>query len=170
MLRGELKEIRSADIKASSWNTFEVDKDGLFIEERNVKAMLREAGMITTVGKRAGFGDFVRSGVFAKPEKIHLKRDESTIKKPDGYIDRIVLTKGRCKNRCALKRLDFVTQPHIDFELWVAAVALSDEEVQSLFLLGQEVGLGACRTQGFGKFDATVKLVPQLQAESQAVL
>jgi len=166
--RGELKAIRSSDIKASSWNTFEVDKEGLFIEERNVKAMLRESGMMTTVGKRAGFADTIRNGVFTKPEKIHLKRDGAMIKKPDGHIDRIVLIKGRCKTRGALKRLDFIKQPQIAFELWVAAITLSDEDVQGLFCLGQEIGLGACRTQGFGKFDANIKPVPEIQPVSQA--
>jgi hypothetical protein len=165
--RSELTAIKSSDIKTSSWNTFEVDKDGLFIEERNVKAMLREAGMMTKVGRRSGFADIVRNGIFTKPENVHLKRDGSVLKRPDGHIDRIALIKRRCKIRAALKRLDFVKQPQLDFELWVAAVTLSDEEVQSLFLLGQEVGLGACRTQGFGKFDANIKPVPRTESASR---
>lgn len=166
--RGELKEISSSDIKASSWNTFEVDNAGLFIEERNVKGMLRDAGMVSKIGRHTGFGDMVRSGIFTKPERIHLMRNGSVVKQPDGYIDRIAFLKGRCRSRTALKRLDYVKQPQIDFELWVGAIALSDEDVQGLFHLGQEVGLGACRTQGFGKFDANIKPLPEMQPEPHA--
>jgi hypothetical protein len=155
--RSDLKAIKSTDIKASAWNTFESDKEGLFIEERNVKGMLRDAGLMSKVGKHSGFPDIVRNGIFTKPEKIHLKRNGSTLKKPDGYIDRVAHPKVRCRTRGVLKRLDFVRQPTIDFELWVASVTLSDEEVRSLFLQGQEVGLGASRTQGFGKFDANLQ-------------
>lgn len=163
--RGELKAIRSSDIKASSWNTFELDNEGLFIEERNVKAMLREAGLMTKVGKHNGFPDIVRNGIFTKPEKIHLKRDGLILKKPDGYIDRIALIKRGRKAKSALKRLDFVKQPQIDFDLWVAEIALAVEEVQSLFLFGQEVGLGACRTQGFGKFDVNLQSIPERHSQ-----
>jgi hypothetical protein len=155
--RGDLKTLKSFDIKASAWNTFESNNEGLFIEERNVKGMLRDAGLMSKVGKHSGFPDIVRNGIFTKPEKIHLKRNGSTLKKPDGYIDRVALPKIRCRTRGVLKRQDFIKQPTVDFELWVAAVTLSDEEVRSLFLQGEEVGLGACRTQGFGKFDASVQ-------------
>jgi hypothetical protein len=157
LTRGDLKSIESSDIKASAWNTFESDNEGLFIEERNVKGMLRDAGMVSKIGKSSVFPDIVRNGIFTKPERIHLKRSGSTVKRPDGYIDRVALPKIRCKTRGVLKRQDFVKQPSIDFQLWVVAGALSDEEVQSLFLVGQEVGLGASRTQGYGKFDAHVQ-------------
>lgn len=165
--RGGLKAIKSSQIKTSSWNTFEVDEEGLFIEERNLKGMLREAGMVSQVGRRAGFGDMIRNGVFAKPERIHLQRDGCVIKKPDGYFDHVALLKGRCRSRSALKRFDYVKQPKLDFELWVAAIGLSDEDVQDLFCLGQEVGLGACRTQGFGKFDANLRPTQKQEAEQQ---
>jgi hypothetical protein len=155
--RGDLKALKSLDMKASAWNTFESNNEGLFIEERNVKGMLRDAGLMSKVGKHIGFPDIVRNGIFTKPEKIHLKKNGSTLKKPDGYIDRVALPKIRCRTRGVLKRQDFVKQPSIDFELWVAAAMLSDEEVQSLFLVGQEVGLGASRTQGYGKFDSNVQ-------------
>jgi len=54
--------------------------------------------------------------------------------------------------RSALKRCDYVKQATANFEIWVAAPAIAKGDLEKMLKLGQEIGLGASRSQGYGKF------------------
>jgi hypothetical protein len=58
----------------------------------------------------------------------------------------------------SIKRHEFVVRPVIKFDMYVANYAsvdekLSDDDIADTFTHFKEHGLGACRSQGFGKFE-----------------
>jgi len=74
------------------------------------------------------------------------------VKKPDGHVESAIHVMTPRGPRSALKRCDYVQQAHATFEIWVAGEAVTKKDLEQLLTLGQEIGLGASRSQGYGKF------------------
>ena len=56
--------------------------------------------------------------------------------------------------RSILKRNDYIERPAIKFQVWVVKRAeMKRKELVEILTLAQDNGLGACRSQGYGKFD-----------------
>ena len=132
---------------------------------------LRKAGALTTDGEEITDG--------AKPEKGKRKAlqgsrsalaegmfvcstdpaDRDWIRigdKPDGIDQAVAHTMGPKGPRASIKRNEFVSQPKITFEVWIArAVAdkIPDLSFADTLIHAQEHGTGANRSQGFGRFD-----------------
>jgi len=155
----EVEAVSAEDIETAAWTTFKRDKEGIYLEERQVKALLKEAAFVLGLTKKARFRDSISHGLFVKPEQIHLRREGEFVKQPDGSIESAIHVMTRRGPRSALKRCDYVEKGEAEFEVWVAAPVVTGKDLERLFTLGQEIGLGASRSQGYGKF-TLVKFQP----------
>lgn len=145
-----------ADTQAEKmWNTFKRDDKGIYIEERQVKAMLKECATTLRMTKKVGFRDGIAHGTFIKPERIYLHHDgiEGRKHNPDGFLESTIHVMTRQGPRDALKRNDYLEKAFLKFQIWCASPIITKDEIERLLHLGQEDGLGASRSQGFGKFD-----------------
>lgn len=133
---------------------FKRDHDGLYIESRTIKAMLKECTNILFAGKdrwgvtRKGPKAFLAERVFPNPDRIHLGRDE-----PDGihlFVGHQTGPKGPQSN---LTYHEYVERPEIAFTLLVTHDDIPHDAWPAIWQQAQENGLGALRSQGFGRFD-----------------
>lgn len=150
------------DEEESNWTTFKRDDDGVYVEARQIEALLKET--MDTLDINKGKGSVARKqtmqhGLFVKPKKIHLMRDGESIEEPDGYEERPIHVMGFRGPRTALTREDYVENAEIEFEVWVVIPNNRENphirkgHLEDMLELGQENGLGASRTQGYGKYD-----------------
>ncbi|MDI6814447.1 MAG: hypothetical protein QMD10_13085, partial [Desulfitobacteriaceae bacterium] len=148
----EVEAVPKEELEMAAWTGFKRDDEGLYIEERQVKACLREAASTLALTKIRGFRDAVNHGVFTQPDKIHLKRKGQLIKEPDGYEEGPIHVMGPRGPRTALKRQDYIEEAEAEFTLLVAGSTIAEKDLQQMMELGQYIGLGASRSQGYGKF------------------
>jgi hypothetical protein len=156
----------AADKVAGSRETsgFKRGEHGLYIEERQVKAALKEATNILYAGERWGATkkgpkSFLAERVFVSPTELWLGRDE-----PDGVDMVIGHVTGPQGPRSTLGYHEYVRQPRITFDVLVAKDAIAEEHWIDIWMLIEENGIGALRSQGYGKSDIMrwdrVPLVP----------
>jgi hypothetical protein len=133
---------------------FKIDPEGgLYIEQRQIKAALKESTNILYAGDkwgptRKGPKQFLAERVFVTPEHISLGRME-----PDGVelvIGHIVGPQGP---RSTLGYHEYVLRPILDFDVLVARDSILEEWWVDLWTHMEENGLGALRSQGYGRFD-----------------
>lgn len=137
-------------------------KPGLWMPANNIKAGFKEnwsvLGLRVAVrGSRGALAEglFV-AGVGDTPEErdwIYVG-SESDVK----VHTAVSHTTGASGPQSSIKRHEYVTRPKIVFDVMMAtakAVAdkISDDELAQTITHYGEHGLGACRSQGFGKFD-----------------
>jgi len=168
-------------VEEKTWSGFKRDAGGLFLEERNIKAMLREAAFQLELTRERGFREDIAHGTFVKPERIRLLRagkaaadeygawtvsnDEvfAPVAEPDGVETAVVHATTPAGKMTALKKWDFVVQPVLVFQIWANAKGalvrsqkgqdLGASRIKEMLAFAQELGLGANRSQGWGKFD-----------------
>lgn len=143
------------------WTTFKRDAVGLYIETRQIKALLKEAVGETEMWKQqglAGLKSRVGGAVFPKGQggadqtRLYLFRNGTAVKDPDGFDETVGHVSGPQGKRSILKRKDYVLKPTIEFTLRVANPRVKGEILRTLFEVGEELGLGADRSQEHGKF------------------
>lgn len=143
------------------WTTFKRDEKGIYIETRQIKALLKEAVGETEMWKQqglAGLKSRVGGAVFPKGEggadltRLYLYRDGKAVKEPDGFDETVGHVSGPQGKRAILKRKDFVLTPTVRFTLRVANPRVKKDILAALFEVGEEIGLGADRSQEHGKF------------------
>ena len=137
-------------------NGFKRDEQGLYIEERQVKAAIKEAVNIH-FGKRAKWGptgkgpkNFTAEAVIVQPDRIHLDRFE-----PDGVELCIGHINGPQGPKSTLTNFEYVERAVIDLEVWVANDAVPAEAWPLVWTQIEWFGLGAQRSQGYGKNTVT---------------
>ena len=140
---------------------------GLFVESRQIKAALKEAVNILYPGevwgattRRNAKGEdvtgyrgkgpksYLAERVFVSPDHIHLDRME-----PDGVelvIGHIIGPQGP---RSTLGYHEYVTNATIQFDVLVVRDAIKAEYWPELWSLMEENGIGALRSQDYGRFD-----------------
>lgn len=150
---------------------FKLTEDGeLCIEARNVNAMLKEvarAAGYTTHFPNPSLKQALQHSVHIKPQRISLGVSQPT----DTFVKPIHVPHGS-----AIKRADYVVRPTIEFEIWCLKTnrmvrrnwsekdenylamrfkgfSLWDQVIFNLLSMGEEVGIGAWRTQYEGKYD-----------------
>ena len=168
------------DRASMAWTGFKFVDGSLVLEERQVKAMLKECGTTLDYFRLIqGFRQLVQHGVFVEPAFIALMRDGQPVREPDGFQDRVVHVMTAQGPRSAIKRVDYLRAPlHLEFDVlvtepnkavhWTQARSQSkkketgqalpanwDEAWSQMWRLAQELGLGANRSQGIGKFNVT---------------
>jgi hypothetical protein len=139
-------------------------KDGIWMPANNIKACLKEnwsvLGLRVEVrGSRGALAEglFV-SGAIADTEKTPERDWVYLGEKPDGTEVGVAHTTGASGPVSSIKRHEYVIKPKITFDVMIAHAKsvsdkISDDELAKTLVHAQEHGLGACRSQGFGKFD-----------------
>jgi hypothetical protein len=146
---GNMEENKSIGFKS---------EDGkLYIEGRQVKAMLKEAANIlrnvAPGGKEKDKGisalkSKVADHVFVLQEQIFMGRD-----KPDEIEERVIHVMTRQGPRDSLKRVEYVRDVTLEFTIRrLRDNAVPETALYAILDYAQEIGLGADRSQGVGKF------------------
>lgn len=158
----QTKEARDALLDATterSWNTFPADEKGLFVWSRQVKALFKEcASMLRITTQKIGSKQILQHGFEIKGPDV-ADRIYLTKPKPDGFDEGPIHVQTAQGPRTAIKRVDFVTDVRVSFEIWVLTTEpgekrhVGEKEIRAMLTFGQENGFGADRSQGRGKFD-----------------
>ena len=150
-------EVADQAIKAMTdrhLNGFKRDANGLFMEGRHLKACLKEAcNVCLATGKlpkkwgetNKGLMSFAPEHIMVLDDRLHLGRDDH-----DDIRTRFVST----------WRGTGITVEEIVFDAKVEATVVSDhaftdEQWAMIWLTAEQIGFGASRSQGFGKFTVT---------------
>jgi hypothetical protein len=155
-------EVYKSEEEARS-TTFKTDAEGrLVLEGRCVKAMLKEAG------QRLGLGKPVKGGRPSLKQDLHeaLHVDEDMIPlrladgtwamAPTGYDERPIHVMGPKGPRTSIKRTAYVEGASIGWTCRILkCVHLKEANLKEILAFGQDLGLGADRSQGHGKFTVT---------------
>lgn len=149
----ELERASEALAAQRQTNGFKMDEHGLYIESRQIKAMLKESVNILYAGDRwgktkKGPRSFFAERVFISPDRVPLGRKE-----PDGVDLFIGHVSGPKGPQSTLTYHEYADQPEITFEVMVLRDEVKAEHWPEVWLHAQENGLGALRSQGFGRFD-----------------
>lgn len=135
------------------------DRAGLYVESRQVKAMLKEnvnAHYAHTAGDRWGPTNkgprgFVAEHVFVEPDRIYLGRTEP---------DRVDQTITHTRHGAAIGYVEAVEEPRLKMVFRFDREAVEElleaedgERWATIMASAQNNGLGADRSQGFGKFE-----------------
>lgn len=145
------------DLAEQHTNSFKRSPNGyLYIEGRQIKAMLKEAINIRFPKERVGHGKgakkFSEERVFIEPDHISLG-----VKEPSGrhlFVGHVSDQRGE---RSTLTNYDFVKQPKINFLVKIQSTAVEVLEPlwPLIWITAEKNGLGALRSQGFGTFVVT---------------
>lgn len=148
---------------------FKRDANGLYIEARQVKAMLREAAQrLGHIKRHKGMRQILQHDLYVRSpldatQKLYLGRQVA-----DGKEVRPISVITRQGPRTALKRFEYVTQCEIAFRIRILSGGIGEdvfgksqkdrdnkreEILLSMLELGSELGLGADRSQGEGTFE-----------------
>lgn len=138
-------------------NGFRRDENGLFIKGYHVKAAIKEAASVAAGSGKVdlrGWGvtkkflnSFVAEHIMVPDEKIYLGREE-----PDDVSQSFPENK-RIGQR-GIQMTEFCNDVDISFRV-ISDWDFTDENWAMIWLTGQEQGLGACRSQGFGRYKVT---------------
>jgi hypothetical protein len=137
---------------------FRADDLGLYIEARQVKAMLRESAQrLGLIKKVRGTRQVLQHDLLVRAQdgsqKLHLGVEE-----PTGKDSRPISVVTRQGPRTAIKTFSYVTEPVLTFRIKVLAGGVGDgiidlDTLQDMLDFGGDLGLGADRSQGEGTFE-----------------
>lgn len=133
-------------------NGFKRDEKGLFIEGRQIKAAIKEAANVAVAagkidGKRwgatnKGLMGFVAEHVMVVDDRVYLDRTE-----PDGVNQRFVHT----FRGSSISMEEYVEDVVLRFDV-LSDWDFSEEFWALVWLTGEQQGIGATRSQGFGRY------------------
>lgn len=151
----QLEEASKKLAAVKSTNGFKRNDKGLYIEDRQIKAMLKEAVNILYAGDRwgktkKGPRSFTAERVFVRPPEISLG-----VQEPTGVELLMVHAQTPMGPRSSLSYHEYVDRAVISFEVQVVRDEIDAEHWPEIWVLCQENGLGACRSQSYGRFDVT---------------
>lgn len=136
-------------------NGFKRDEHGLYIEGRQLKAALKEAASVAVAaGKLDGRGwgktnkgllNFLAEHVHVIEDRLHLGVTEAS-----GIAQRFVHT----FRGTGIQYEEYVTDAKISFTVETDYL-FTDEQWAHIWLTGERQGIGASRSQGFGKYTVT---------------
>ena len=136
-------------------NGFKRDENGLYVEGRQVKAMIKEAASIAAAAKklplkswgetRKGLLGFVAEHIFIPEERIYL--GGGGVMKPSRIVQKFVST----WRGTGIQFEEVVDEVEIGFTV-LADYEFGEEQWAMLWLTAEQNGLGASRSQGFGRF------------------
>lgn len=134
---------------------FKFDQNGLYIEDRQVKALIREGINVLYAGERWGKTNkgpkgFTAERVFIKPPRIYLGT-----KAPTGVETVIGHVTDKQGPRSTLGMHEYVDNAVISFRVSALRDQISPQHWKEFWLWAQENGLGALRSQSYGRFALT---------------
>jgi len=132
---------------------FKTGPEGLYVEGRQIKAMLKESTNIVFVGERWGptrkaARSFFAERVFVDPDRLLLG-----VHRPDGVETFMGHLNGPGGPRSTVNQYEYVERPSLEFRLQVLHDCVSADQWRSIWCHAQESGFGTLRSQGFGRFD-----------------
>jgi len=159
----ENAELVVNEVAEKCWNGFPEDPvRGLFVPCRNIKACLKQSAQLLGIYKqKRGSKQIMAEGMEVKGQELDGRTDRVYLqgkKQPDGTDESAIHVMTAQGPRTALRRMDYVTQPTLSFEIWVLKTAaqetrhIGEEQLVEILTHAQENGLGASRSQGEGKF------------------
>lgn len=135
-------------------------RDGIWIPSNNVKAGLKENWSVLGLrNKVRGSRGALAEGLFVSGPGGGEESDWLYVgEKPDGIEVGVAHTVGPMGPIAAIKRNEYVLKPRITFDIMLAVAdsvseKISDDELADTLVHFGEHGLGANRSQGFGRFD-----------------
>lgn len=156
------------DVEKKQWCGFRFSDTGVFIEGRQIKACLKTGAVNLGFGdNRKGYRQVIDHGFVIEPDHVYLQRENgngtlSPIKEPDGTEERVQhISDARGKRSC-LTKYDYVDDCFIEFEIQVLSrkkrgakeeLLLGLKQIKQMLYHGERDGLGACRSQSFGRFN-----------------
>jgi hypothetical protein len=153
----ELVEASKKMASETHGNTFKRDDNGLYLEDRQIKACLKESTAIVYPwdgGKNKFRGKTPRSAlaewVFVDEARVHLGRME-----PDGTHLQVGQVSGPQGKRSTLTYYDLCLQPTIAFTVLSFQDLVTPEQWKNILMHAQRNGLGALRSQSHGQFRVT---------------
>jgi len=149
----ELAAASSALASQRRTTGFKFDSSGLYVESRQIKAMLKESTNIVFAGERWGptkkaARAFLAERVFVEPDKLSLG-----VLEPSGVQQIIGHVTGASGPRSTLGYYEFVERPTLAFRVLVMRDCVAADHWQDIWAHAQENGFGALRSQGHGRFD-----------------
>lgn len=136
-------------------NGFKRDQHGLYIEGRQLKAAIKEAASVAmAAGKlnargwgktNKGLLSYIAEHVFVTDDRLHLGVNE-----PSGIVQRFIHT----FRGTGIQYEEYVNDAKITFTL-VSDHDFTDKEWALIWLTGEQQGIGASRSQGFGRYTVT---------------
>lgn len=134
-------------------NGFKRDDRGLYIEGRQLKAAIKEAANVAAgagkiPGKKYGTTNkgllgFVAEHIFVVEDRLHLGVDQ-----PTGIVQRFVHT----WRGTGIQYEEYVEDAKVNFTI-AADWDFGEAFWAMLWLTGEQQGLGASRSQGFGRYE-----------------
>lgn len=147
--------VRASESLAANRQTtgFKIGSRGLYIESRQVKALLKESTNVLFGGERwgptrKGPKAFVAERIFVRPDQLWLGVTE-----PSGVELMIGHVNGPRGPQSTVGYHEYVERPELTFDVLVLRDCLSAQQWSEIWAHAQENGLGAKRSQGFGCFD-----------------
>lgn len=145
-------------------NGFRRDESGLYIEGRQLKAALKEAAscaMAVDKLKSKGWGktnkgllNFMAEHVFVQETKLHLQEQFGEglipVTEPTGVNQRFVHT----FRGSGIQYEEYVDNAVIDFTV-LADYEFTPAEWAAIWTSGEQQGIGASRSQGYGRYEVT---------------
>lgn len=140
--------------KLKHLNGFKRDGNGLFIEGRQIKAMIKEGASIAAAAGKLPLQQWGYTGKYINSfaaEHLHVVEDTVYLGKdePDEYVQSFP------ENKRIGQRGIQITEVCHDVEISFTVLAdfpFTTEQMAMVFLTSAENGLGACRSQGYGRF------------------
>lgn len=136
-------------------NGFKRDESGLYIEGRQLKAALKEAASIAVAAGKLGSRGWGRTNkgllsylaehVFVVEDRLYLGVTE-----PTGVAQRFVHT----FRGTGIQYEEFVEDAKVDFTV-ISDHDFSAKDWAAIWLCGEQNGIGASRSQGFGRYEVT---------------
>lgn len=138
-------------------NGFKKDANGLFIEGRQVKSAIKEAASVAVAsGKLDGRGwgktnkglkSYLAEHVVVVEDKIHLNAME-----PSGIHQRFIHKSTARGPISAIHYEEYLDGVELQFTVRTDH-PFTDREWAMIWLTGEEQGIGASRSQGFGRYE-----------------
>lgn len=136
-------------------NGFKRDDNGLYIEGRQLKAAIKEAANVAAAAGKLplrkwgltgkGLLGWIAEHVFVVEDRLYLGTE-----KPTGVNQRFVHT----FRGSGIQYEEYVEDARIDFTV-ITDHKFTDEQWAMLWITGQQQGVGAARSQGFGRYEVT---------------
>lgn len=145
----------SASVADKSTNGFKRNADGLYIEGRQLKAMLKENVHILYGKQKWGLTGkgpkaYVAERVFVEEDAIPLGRQE-----PDGIEMFIGHVTGPQGPRSTLTYYEYCERAELAFTVASLQDSVKREHWEEIFEQAEHNGLGSLRSQGYGRFSIT---------------
>jgi hypothetical protein len=136
-------------------NGFKRDGHGLYIEGRQLKAAIKEAANVAAAAGKLplrkwgltgkGLLGWISEHVFVVEDRLHLGVTE-----PTGVNQRFVHT----FRGSGIQYEEYVEDAKVNFTV-ITDHEFTEEQWAMLWLSGQQQGIGATRSQGFGRYEVT---------------